>query len=99
MPAAVVPPQHALKHSLSDAKPEDALNVCSRSNTSVIGLGIVVEKLRKESCRRELPAVPDDDHLFRARNSSERVDRIHLDGLVDEQKVECQQSGFEELGN
>ncbi len=98
MPAAVMPSQHPLSHILGGTQTENALHVAGVQFRRV-GRVIVIDHPLKESRRRQLTIVADDNDLLAARNRSECINRRNLAGFVNHQHFESQTARLQKLGD
>ena len=96
MSGPIVPPEHLRVNAHGLTKGEDALHV---SNREVTELGILREKGVEESGWRKLPLVTHYNHLSTSGYRSQSLHRLDLTCLVDEEKIELDVTGPEELGH
>ncbi len=100
--AAVVPAEHGLGQAAGAAEAEDALHVAGLGGVGggfLLGVGEIAGDAGKEAGGRELAAIADDDDLSGAGDRAEGVDRFDLAGFVDNEEVELDGAGFQELGD
>ncbi len=102
---AVVPAEHFVGDALGCGESENALEVAGTDGYFAIAgfLGIVRDiflgETGKETGRRELAVVADDNELFPAGDGAEGIDGKDLTGLIEDDQIEIEFSRFKELGD
>ena len=100
MTASIVPSKHPLRHVLCAAEPQDALHVPGLQFVRFcIVRPVLTSHPAEEASWRELLTVPHYDDLLGTGDGPERVHRLHLACLVDQQEVKFDATRFKILSH
>ena len=89
MAAAVVPTQHALRHTLGGTFTQDALDI-TEVRLMLLG-GVIFDEMAtfEEFSWWKLALVSYHYHLISASDGTEGIDRLYLACLVDQEQIEA----------
>ena len=92
-----MPAQHPFGSAARAEHAEDALEV--GGCRGLCSVGVLIGHAVEEARGRKLPGVSDDDRLRGAQDGAQGVHRSDLAGLVEDDEIEMDRAGRNELGD
>ena len=101
--AAVMPAQHELGHAFGQTQAQNAFHICGAGDELlfivVVKLVLLAGHAREEARGRQLAVIAHHHQLLAAGHGTQRIHRLDLAGLVNDQQVELDRAGLQKLGH